>query len=475
MKLENATGKNSLAAFLRPYRRSSALTAHRDFVGITLTRLLAAALWFVFICPTAVAHHGLGPTTARSFFKVDPAEAHFLVRIPLAALETVGFSLTEREIDLAKAGPAIQGVLNELSRELIIEEDGRALIPSQAIGRLSLPSDRSFDSYDAAVRQVTGPMPPGLTVYAEQGFLDAYLTYPIRSPQASFSIRTGAFPELGDYFTLAVRFIPIGAPSRIVTLGSQSETVRLNPNWYQAADDLAIRGAAFLASNVEYLLFLTCFLVPSRTPRQLIGMVVAFSLAHCLTLLVFASESTPASAWLPVFILAGVATSIVCMALTSIISPHGRLSLAVPAIFGLIFGLLFAYAFKDRMQFAGDHAQISLLFFIIGIEIGQLLLLVVLLLVTTVLVRYIFVGHPGTYVLLGLIALIAWPWMLERAEVLSRTQWQTTELRAVVPWIVGIVLVAAAFNPFVSWIRRIPERSASVADPPPDSKPDSAS
>jgi hypothetical protein len=90
-------------------------------------------------------------------------------------------------------------------------------------------------------------------------------------------------------------------------------------------------------------------------------------------------------------------------------------------------------------------------------------------------VRYIFVGHPGTYVLLGLIALIAWPWMLERAEVLSRTQWQTTELRAVVPWIVGIVLVAAAFNPFVSWIRRIPERSASVADPPPDSKPDSAS
>src|ERR1700730_5375853 len=129
MKLENATGRNSPAAFSRLYRRSSALIAHRDFVGITWTRLLTAALWFVFICSPATAHHGLGPTTARSFFKVDPAEAHFLVRVPLAALETVGFSLTEREIDLAKAGPAIQNVLNELSRELIIEEDGRALIP----------------------------------------------------------------------------------------------------------------------------------------------------------------------------------------------------------------------------------------------------------------------------------------------------------------------------------------------------------
>jgi putative flippase GtrA len=314
-----------------------------------------------------------------------------------------------------------------------------------------------------------------LTVYAEQGFLDAYLTYPIRSPQASFSIRTRAFPELGDYLKLAVRFIPIGAPSRIVTLGSQSGTVRLNPDWYQAAGDMAIGGAAFIASNVEYLLFLTCFLVPSRTPRQLVGMVVAFSLTHCLMLVFFARDSAPASAWLPVFIVAGVATSIVCMSLTSIVSPHGRLSLTVPAICGLIFGLLFAYAFKDRMQFAGDHAQISLLFFIIGIEVGQLVLLAVLLLVTAVLVRYIFVGQAGTYVLLGLIALIAWPWMLERGEILSRTQWQTTELRAVVPWIVGIVLVAAAFNPFVSWIRRIPERSASVASPSPDSKPDSAS
>src|ERR1700676_2804045 len=123
MRLENATGRNSPAAFSRSCRSSSALTARREFVDLPLTGLLAAALWIVFICSPAVAHHGLGPTTARSFFKLDPAEAHFLVRVPLAALETVGFSLTEREIDLAKAGPAIQSVLNELSHELIIEED----------------------------------------------------------------------------------------------------------------------------------------------------------------------------------------------------------------------------------------------------------------------------------------------------------------------------------------------------------------
>src|SRR5262245_23739654 len=100
----------------------------------------------------------LGPVPARShefslesvmnaFVVIEPREAHLVIRLPLHLLKTVKLPLSGREIDLANAEPAIQRALAALAGDITLSEDGRRLVPSSAIARLSLPSDRSFDRY----------------------------------------------------------------------------------------------------------------------------------------------------------------------------------------------------------------------------------------------------------------------------------------------------------------------------------------
>ena len=59
-----------------------------------------------------------------------------------------------------------------------------------ANARISLPSDRSFDTYEGALARVRGAKLPDATqVYYNQGFLDLELSFPIRSQDSPFSMR----------------------------------------------------------------------------------------------------------------------------------------------------------------------------------------------------------------------------------------------------------------------------------------------
>ena len=136
----------------------------------------------------------------------------------------------------------------------------------------------------------------------------------------------------------------------------------------------------------------------------------------------------------------GLAASIVGMSLATIIGTNRRGPWITSWVSGLVFGLQFSFAFKERLQFAGDNSIISLISFMAGIEIGQLLIVAVAFPLVAVLRRYVFVGRAGMIVLLAVIALVAWPWMLERGEMLSRAHWPMNEVRAAGPWLLASVL-----------------------------------
>jgi len=107
------------------------------------------------------------------------------------------------EIDVEKSAPAVERALAAFQQDITLFENDRPLVASHATGRLSLPSDRSFESYDQAVTHVAEPLEHGISIYIDQGYVDARITYPISSPDSVFSIRTTAGRELGDYLKLA--------------------------------------------------------------------------------------------------------------------------------------------------------------------------------------------------------------------------------------------------------------------------------
>ncbi len=113
--------------------------------------------------------------------------------------------------------------------------------------------------------------------------------------------------------------------------------------------------------------------------------------------------------------------------------------------FGLVHGFGFSFALRQTLQFAGAHMLSSLLSFNVGVEIGQLLVLVVLLPALALLFRYVVVEKLGIILLSALVGHTAWHWMQDRAAALSGFSWPAFDAATAV-WIVrGLMLALVLF------------------------------
>jgi hypothetical protein len=113
--------------------------------------------------------------------------------------------------------------------------------------------------------------------------------------------------------------------------------------------------------------------------------------------------------------------------------------------FGLVHGFAFSFALRETLQFAGSHLLTSLLSFNLGVELGQLLVLVVLVPVLANLFRFVVAERLGTIILSLLVGHTAWHWMTERAERLSQFPWpvlDASQLAAAIRWLMLLLVLA---------------------------------
>ena len=388
------------------------------------------------------AHEFSMDAVMNGFVKIDEHQADLVVRVPLFALRHAGFPLNGREIDVGRSAPAIERALAMIGEDITLFEDEQPLRPSSAAGRLQLPSDRSFDSYPEALADAGGTPVAGTVIYADQGFLDAHLTYPIASPRGRFSIRTAVFPDVAGFLKLAVRYLPPGEEGRAMVITSRSGRVSLNPAWYRAAASFVTMGVAHILSGPDHLLFLLCLVIPFATLRQVIPIITAFTVAHSFTLIGSAFGLAPSGVWFPPFVETAIAASIVYMALENIVGVNLRRRWLLTGLFGLVHGFGFSYALKENLQFAGRHLLVSLFSFNLGIEIGQGLVLAVMLPALALLRRRV-PGRVGVIILSALVAHTGWHWMIDRGDVLWNTEWprlNAESLTTLARWVAGLLL-----------------------------------
>jgi hypothetical protein len=393
----------------------------------------------------ARAHEFKLESVMTGFVKIEPREAHLVVRVPLHVLRGIKFPLSGAEIALDKADPAIQQALEVVGRQIALFEESGRLAPTTAIGRLSLPSDRSFDSYQAAVGHVAIRPDPGTGIYADQGYVDTHFTYAIASPGSRFAVRTAMALDLKDYLKLAIRYLPLGEAGRAMVITSRSGTVPLNPAWYQAASGFVVLGIAHILSGIDHLLFLLCLVIPLIGLRHVFAVVTAFTVAHSFTLLGAAYGLAPEGAWFPPFVETAIAASIVYMALENIAGADLRRRWLISGLFGLIHGFGFSYGLRENLQFAGRHLVLSLLSFNVGIELGQIAVLIVLLPALAFVRRHVRQERIAVVLLSALVAHTGWHWMLERGEVLWKMEWPELNgeaLTTLARWVAGVLLAA---------------------------------
>jgi hypothetical protein len=304
--------------------------------------------------------------------------------------------------------------------ELQLYEDDRLLTGQQLRAvRVSLPSDRSFASYDQALAHVTGqPLPTDTEIVWQQAMLDALFEYSIESEESQFSVNP-TLGRLGIRTITVLRFVLPDGTVRAFEYSGNPGLVRLDPRWHQAALRFVVLGFEHILDGIDHLLFLVCLVIPFRRLGPLVAIVTSFTVAHSVTLIASAFELAPSALWFPPFVETLIAMSIVYMAFENIVGVKLRRRWLITFGFGLVHGFGFSFALSETLQFAGAHLLTSLVSFNLGVELGQLFVLVLLIPSLHLLFRFAIAERVGTILLSALVAHTGWHWMSERAAQLS--------------------------------------------------------
>ena len=398
-----------------------------------LPLFLALSAALAFAPRPAAAHDVPADVTVQAFLKPEGQRLRLLVRAPLAAMRDVSFPTRGPVyLDLARADATLRQAADLwIAGALeLYEDDTRLPSPRIADARVSLPSDGSFGTYEDALSHVTGaPLPDDTEIYWSQAMLDVLFEYPIRAQGSRFSIRP-SFGRLGLRVGTAIRFLPPGGALRAFELEGDPGLVRLDPRWHQAALRFVELGFRHILDGTDHLLFLLCLVIPFRRLRPLVLVVTAFTAAHSITLIASAFGLAPDALWFPPLVETLIAASIVYMALENIVIPLPRRRWMIAFAFGLVHGFGFSFALRQTLQFAGSHLLTSLLAFNLGVELGQLLVLLLLVPALDLLFRRAVPERIGAIVLSALVAHTGWHWMVERWDRLRQFRFAWPEVSA---------------------------------------------
>jgi len=170
-----------------------------------------------------------------------------------------------------------------------------------------------------------------------------------------------------------------------VALGNGAEHIRIlgpdegewvipaTPEPFAVAVEYTWHGVVHIWIGVDHLLFVACLMFIARTPRRLLLTITGFTVAHSITLALSALDlvrvPTP-----PVE--ATIALSVVFLAWEIARNRPESLTHRLPVVVSVAFGLLHGFGFATVLREVGLPATelpIALLFFNIGVEIGQIL------------------------------------------------------------------------------------------------------
>lgn len=416
-----------------------------------VSKYLGALLALLWLCGAAApsAHEIPNEVTVYAFLKPEGQKLTLLVRAPLKAMRDMDVPLRgPGYLDLARVDQTLRDAATLWIGDYVQVFEGNAPLGMPVVrdALVSLPADRSFESYEQAYAHITGARLPNDTdLYWEQGMLDVVFEYPIQSDRADFSISPG-LTRLGLRVNVVLRFLPPGGAERAFDVHGDPGIVRLDPRWHQAFFLFVKDGFFHILDGIDHLLFLFCLVIPFRRFRPLMLVVTSFTLAHSVTLIASAFDLAPQALWFPPLIETLIAVSIVYMAFENIVGAKLERRWLITFGFGLIHGFGFSFALRETLQFAGSHLLTSLVAFNVGVELGQLLVLALMIPALDLLFRYVVNERMGTIILSALIAHTGWHWAGERGATLSQYSWPVIDAAALAATARLLMLIVGALG-----------------------------
>jgi len=230
------------------------------------------------------------------------------------------------------------------------------------------------------------------------------IEYPVLNPSVSTLFRLNMLS--GEKYTKLL------SPSEGKWLIPDSESK------LSVAKQYTVLGVKHIWEGIDHLLFLVCLLIIAGTWRRILITITGFTIAHSATLVLSALNlvNVPVA---PVE--AAIALSILFLATEIAKEPRDTLTYRYPVMVSVSFGLLHGFGFAAVLKDIGlpqTEITTSLLFFNIGVEIGQIIFVLCIIAIFKLIIAVtsaskntvLKVEKPAAYIVGSLAAF----WMIER-------------------------------------------------------------
>ncbi len=186
----------------------------------------------------------------------------------------------------------------------------------------------------------------------------------------------GINPSLSSI--VSVRYVDGSENTKILGPDDSEWEIPEQATFFSTLQSYSGLGVRHIASGWDHLLFITCLFFIAATWWRVLITITGFTIAHSVTLALSALEIIK----LPVApVEACIALSIVFLAWELVRNRRQSVIWTYPLTVSLSFGLLHGFGFASVLAdtgMPGNHILTALLFFNMGIELGQIVFLVVL-------------------------------------------------------------------------------------------------
>ncbi len=238
-----------------------------------------------------------------------------------------------------------------------------------------------FATLEEAKRSFEGPLYPEDEEAAFVGDLvvDVQLRYRSGDDADSYEVSSTLNPGLEgqeETANLLLDYYPGSDPQVFRVRGLLAEPVEVSRSYLTAALSFVVDGIRHILEGLDHVLFVLCLTIGAFTLGQLLWRVTGFSIGHTITLIAGFFGYVPSGAWFIPAVETGIALSIIYAAAIALANKPVGATVVVTVLIGLLHGLGFSFVLHEILQINAPNLWQSLLAFNVGIELGQLAIVV---------------------------------------------------------------------------------------------------
>ncbi len=137
-------------------------------------------------------------------------------------------------------------------------------------------------------------------------------------------------------------------------------------------------GIRHILEGIDHVLFVLCLVVGATGLASLIWRVTGFTLGHTVTLIAGFLGIAPSDPWFIPAVETAIALSIIYAGMIAVIARPSAATFVITALIGLLHGFGFAFILREVLHVDAEWLWTSLISFNVGIEIGQVAIVVVM-------------------------------------------------------------------------------------------------